>query len=189
MEFLTPSELLTVLKVSREHSARDHLMILFAYSHGLRAGEVCRVRLTDISDGAVTFARLKGSKTTVQPLEVHRGQPLLDEAKGLREWLWARPTDSGDYLFPSGKGGCLSTTQFYRLFNRYAVLAGLPAPKAHPHVLKHSLANHLVRQGLNVAHIQQRLGHAAIGSTMRYITLNDSEVSTKVHNSLMEVFK
>jgi len=188
MEFLTPDELLSVLKIAKAQSIRDWLMILFAYSHGLRAGEVCAVRITDINDGAVTFARLKGSKTTVQPLEGHQGQPLLNEIKGLREWTRLRPTDLGEYLFPSEKGGHLSTTQFYRLFNRYATLVGLPRAKAHPHVLKHSLANHLVRQGVNPAHIQQRLGHADIDSTMRYIALNDTEVSEKVHNSLMEIF-
>ena len=48
MEFLSPEELLAVLKVARERSTHDWAMILLAYRHGLRASEVCGLRLGDI---------------------------------------------------------------------------------------------------------------------------------------------
>jgi integrase len=46
--FLTPDETLAVLKAARARSTRDWAMILLAYKHGLRASEVCGVKLTDI---------------------------------------------------------------------------------------------------------------------------------------------
>ncbi len=48
MTFLTPEETLGVLKAAREHSTRDWAMILLAYRHGLRASEVCGLKLADI---------------------------------------------------------------------------------------------------------------------------------------------
>lgn len=56
-------------------------MILTTYSHGLRASEVCSLRLADLDlrNQAVKVERLKGSLSGVQPLHAHRGEPLLDE--------------------------------------------------------------------------------------------------------------
>lgn len=188
MNFLTPQELLSVLRIAREHSLRDHLMILMAYRHGMRAGEITSLATTDVANGALNIARLKGSKLTIQPIENHKGEPLLNEVKGLSEWLRVRPRDSGGALFPSHKGGCLTAKSFNVIFKKYAHLAGLPADKDNPHILKHTLATHLVRADVNLAVVQQRLGHASISSTQKYIHLNDKEVAEKTHNVLYEVF-
>lgn len=186
--FLSPKELLTLLEVARADSLRDWLMILVSYRHGLRAGEVTALRTTDIVEGSFDIKRLKGSKQTIQPIEGHRGEPLLNEEKGLKEWLRARPQDSGDALFPSNKGGCLSPKSFNFIFHKYAAKAGLPAEKSHPHCLKHTTATHLIRAGVDLAYVQTRLGHASITSTQKYVHLNDSEVAEKTRNALMSVF-
>src|SRR5205085_12676388 len=95
MVHLTPEELLSVLKVARQRSARDWAMILLAYRHGMRASEVCGLELRDLDlhNGSVTIRRLKGSMMTVQPLYRHRGMPLLDEVVALRAWLKDRHDD------------------------------------------------------------------------------------------------
>jgi site-specific recombinase XerD len=190
MEFLTPDELLAVLAVARERSVRDWAMILITYSHGLRASETCRLNLADVNlkDGSIFARRLKGSQTTTQQLMPHRGEPLLDEIAALRTWLKFRPTDSGDALFISQKGGHLSATQFYRLFRDIARAAGLPSTKQHPHVLKHSIASHLVGQNVNLAKVKQFLGHSAISSTMAYVSVSDQEASKEAHSALMNLF-
>jgi hypothetical protein len=38
-----------VLRVARSHSAREWAMILLAYRHGMRASEVCGLRMADLS--------------------------------------------------------------------------------------------------------------------------------------------
>src|ERR1700732_4884114 len=122
MTYLTPEEILAVLKVARGRSVRDWAMILLAYRHGLRASEVCGLRLfdVDLKDGAISIQRLKGSMRTVQPLYTHRGQPLLDEVAALRSWLKVRPADGSGYLFTSQKGGRLDRTQYFRIFQSVA---------------------------------------------------------------------
>lgn len=165
--FLSTEELLAVLRTAKKRSVRDWTMILIAYRHGLRASEVCALRLADVNlkDGAISVQRLKGSLRTVQPLYSHRGQPLLDEVCALRSWLKIRPIDGSNYLFTSQKGGRLDRTQFFRGFQTVADAAGLPAEKRHPHVLKHSLASHLVAGNVNLALVKQALGHRSISST------------------------
>ena len=134
----------------------------------MRASEVCNLRLDDLDmkNGSIVVQRLKGSLRTTQALTEHRGEPLLNELRSLREWLRQRPDDGSDFLFNSQKGGRLDRSQFFRLFKAIAGEAGLPAQKQHPHVLKHSLASHLVSANVNLALVKQQLGHKSINSTM-----------------------
>jgi site-specific recombinase XerD len=190
MTILTPQEMLDLLKAARQHSTRDSAMILLAYRHGLRASEVCGIKLADLDlkAGSISIKRLKGSLHTVQPLYQHRGQPLLDEAAAVRAWLRKRVADGSDYLFTSQKGGKLSRIQFFRNFQKVAQEAGLSAEKRHPHVLKHSLASLLVVGNANLALIRQALGHRSINSTMAYIGTSDAQAAEALQKALMSLF-
>ncbi len=125
---------------------------------------------------------------TVQPLYPHRGQPLLDETSALRAWLRERHADGSDFLFTSQKGGKLDRTQFFRVFQSVAETAGLPAEKRHPHVLKHSLASHLVAGNVNLALIRQALGHRSINSTMQYIGTSDGQAAEAAQAAMMRLY-
>ena len=190
MIILTPQETLDLLKAARKRSTRDWAMILLAYRHGLRASEVCGIKLADVDlkSGSISVRRLKGSLHTIQPLYQHRGQPLLDETSALRAWLRKRRADGSDYLFTSQKGGKLSRIQFFRVFQTVAEIAGLPVEKRHPHVLKHSLASHLVAGNANLALIRQALGHRSINSTMAYIGTSDAQAAEALQKALMGFF-
>ena len=190
MTHLTPDELLSVLKAARARSARDWAMVLLAYRHGLRASEVCGLKLgdMDLKTGSVALRRLKGSLQTIQPLYRHKGQPLLDEMAALRAWMRERQSDGSDYLFLSQKGGRLHRSQFFRIFQACAEAAGLPSQKRHPHALKHSLASHLVAGNVNLALVRQCLGHKAIGSTMKYIGTSDAQASEAAQAALMRLY-
>lgn len=124
----------------------------------------------------------------MQPLYAHRRQPLLDEVVALRAWLKARPADGSDFLFTSQKGGRLDRTQFFRVFQAVAEATGLPSEKRHPHVLKHSLASHLVGSNVNLALVKQALGHRSIGSTIKYVGTTDAQAAEAVQSALMGVF-
>jgi len=190
MTILSPQEILSLLKAARKRSTRDWAMILLAYRHGLRASEVCGIKLADIDlkTSSISIRRLKGSLHTIQPIYQHRGQPLLDETAALRAWLRKRPSDGSDYLFTSQKGGKLDRTQFFRNFQTVAESAGLPVEKRHPHVLKHSLASHLVAGNANLALVRQALGHRSINSTMQYIGTSDSQAAEALQKALMGLF-
>lgn len=190
MIYLEPSEVLSVLKAAKAKSARSWAMVLLAYKHALRASEVCNLRLQDIDlkNGSVIVERLKGSLRTTQAVTGHRGEPLLDEFKALREWMRERRDDGSDFLFSSQKGGRLDRSQFFRVFRSVAAAAGLPREKQHPHVLKHSLATHLVSANVNLALVKTQLGHKSINSTMRYVSTTDKQASQATAAALMGMF-
>jgi type 1 fimbriae regulatory protein FimB len=190
MIHLEPPEVLAVLKAAKKRGVREWAMILLAYKHGLRASEVCSLQLDDVDlkNGHIIVDRLKGSLRTVQALTEHRGEPLLNELKALREWLRERPNDGSGFLFVSQKGGRLDRSQFFRLFQSITAAAGLPPEKRHPHALKHSIASHLVSANVNLALVKQQLGHKSIGSTMRYVAASDSEASKATVSALMKIY-
>jgi integrase len=190
MIHLEPPEVLSVLKVAKARSARSWAMILLAYKHGLRASEVCNLRIDDIDlkNGSITVERLKGSLRTTQAVTGHRGEPLLDELKALREWMRERRHDGSDFVFTSQKGGRLHRSQFFRVFRSVAADAGLPPEKQHPHVLKHSIGAHLVAANVNLALVKTQLGHKSINSTLRYVSITDGQASQATVAAPMEIF-
>jgi integrase len=165
-------------------------MIVVGYRHGLRASEISNLLLSDLDmkNGSIVVERLKDSLRTVQAVTEHRGEPLLNEVKALREWLRERRDDGSDFLFNSQKGGRLDRSQVFRLFQAIARKAGLAAEKQHPHCLKHSIASHLVSGNVNLALIQRQLGHKSIGSTMRYVTTTDHQASKATTSALMHIY-
>ena len=82
----------------------------------------------------------------------------------------------------------MSRVQFFRIFKTCAEKGGLPAKKCHPHALKHSLATHLISENVNLAWVKQCLGHKAIGNTMKYVAVSDSQAAEGAQAALMRMF-
>jgi integrase len=61
--FLSPEEVIAVLRKAKERGARDRAIVLLAYRHGLRASEVGGLRIADVDlkDGALSIQRLKAA--------------------------------------------------------------------------------------------------------------------------------
>ena len=185
---LTPEEILKVLRIASQ-SKRNLAMILLAYRHGMRASEVCDLRLADLDlkNGQIIIRRVKGSYTTVQPLTDHRGQPLLSEKRVLRAWLGERH-DASDFVFASQKGGRIHRSQFFRMFQSIAKRAGLPSDRRHPHCLKHALGFSLVAANVNLACVKVALGHKSIASTAIYAVPTDEQVGKAVNAALASLY-
>jgi len=188
MKALTPEEVLKVLKIASE-SKRNHAMILLGYRHGMRASEVCELRLSDLDlkNGQITINRKKGSLKTVQPLSDMPGQPLLSEKRVVRAWLGER-RDPSNFVFTSQKGGKLDRTQFFRIFQSIAEQADLPKEKRHPHCLKHALGFALVASNVHLSVVKQALGHKNIASTALYAVPTDEQVGKAVNSALADLF-
>jgi len=185
---LTTDELLKVLRAAKEHSTRDWALLVTIYRHGFRASEAAGLTRADIQDGQLTVARVKGSMKTTQPVCKHPGQPLLDEVKAVACWMKERPQDGSDAVFTSRKGGHLTREQVYRIFRQHAETANLPPEKRFVHVLKHSLASHLIAGNTNLAMVQVALGHASLSSTQAYVHVSDAQAAKASQAALMRLF-
>jgi site-specific recombinase XerD len=188
MEYLKPTELLKVLQVAKKHSAREHCMFLLTYGHALRASEIASLTLADIKNGRVNCVRGKSSEHTVEDLRENQN-PLLDEKLALAAWLRVRgEADGSMFLFTSRQGSRMSRQQVYNLFRKCAELASIEEGRVNVHILKHSYASHLLRNGADLAFVQKACGHKHISSTVRYTHVTGVEAQVVSNRILDRVF-
>jgi len=163
---------------------RDKAIFLLAYRHGLRASEVGMLKVEDINfnNWRISIARLQNSQG---------GEYLMqaDEIKVLRTWLKERK-DNSPYLFQSRTTSPISRRMVDYLMKKYCELASIPPDKRHFHVLKHSIAMHLLDAGADIRFVQDWIGHKNIRNTVVYASISNrgrEEQARKVFASPMIV--
>ncbi len=138
-----------------------------SYGAGLRASEVCSLKISDIDSDRMLIHvdEGKGRKDRKAMLS----PDLLDLLRDY--WCEARPEG---WLFPGKpKINPVSSRQLNRAFNSAKHLVGITKP-ATLHTLRHSFATQLMEAGTDVRVIQVLLGHAKLSTTARY-----TQVATK----------
>jgi site-specific recombinase XerD len=150
-------------------------MFLIAYRHGLRASEVGLLKRADFDDKQhkLMIHRVKGSLPGLHPMQPDEVKALKDYLReGRRECERKGVSDANPLLFPDRFGKSISRFALDWLVRRkYGPVAGLPEEKRHFHVLKHSIATHLLEAGADLRFVQDWLGHADIDNTLIYATL------------------
>jgi integrase len=161
IKYLSQDELGALLKVIP--LGRDRAIFLVAYRHGLRASEVGLLRIEDVDLEAerLNVHRLKGSLGGVHPIRPDERRRLKAHIKGRKSGV----------LFPSNRGTPISRFQLDHLMHQYAERAGISADKRHFHVLKHSVATHMLSNGAELHLVRDWLGHRSIKSTEVYARL------------------
>jgi integrase/recombinase XerD len=158
---LSPEDVARLLEAAPGPGLKYKAALSVAYGAGLRALEVCMLRVSDIdSQRMVIRVELgKGGKDRFAMLS-----PRLLEL--LRAW-WRQCRSKG-WLFP-GKDPLLplTTRQLNRACHLAAEAAGLGSWVS-PHTLRHSFATHLLEMNTDVRVIQVLLGHAKLETTARY---------------------
>jgi len=178
IQFLTQAELRALFRVITRK--RDRALFLVAYRHGLRASEVGLLHMDDLNfaQQRMTIHRLKRSLPGIYPLRA-------DEVKVLKAYLHERQSPSPT-LFLSQRGTPISRRQLDTLMDVKMSLAAIPASKRHFHVLKHSIATHLLDAGADLRFVQDWVGHASIKNTVIYAQLTSrrrDEEARKVFTS------
>ncbi len=173
--------------LARVRTVRHRACLSLIYACGLRLGEACRVKVTDI-DRVRGLLRVggKGFKQRYVPLP----EPILP----LLEQCW-RSHHNPVWLFPLvGRGGRmamrsdrhvpLSTVQ--QVF-RKAYLETRITKKVSVHSLRHAYATHLLEAGVSLRQIQEWLGHSSPTTTTIYahLTAQSVQVAARAVTHLM----
>ena len=158
---LSIEEVSEVLAAAPGPGLKYRAALSISYGAGLRASEVCNLKVSDIDSDRMLIHvdEGKGGKDR----KVMLSPDLLDL---LREyWREARPEG---WLFPGKpKITPISARQLGRSFNSAKHLVGISKP-ATLHTLRHSFATHLLEADVDVRVIQVLLGHAKLSTTARY---------------------
>ena len=162
--------IISAANISTPHGLRDRAMIELMYSSGLRVSELCNITLQNLflNEGFLKILG-KGSKERLVPLSkiaagmlthyITIGRPHFQKAK------------TGNEVFLSQNGKAISRKMFWLLLKNYARKAKIDKV-IKPHLIRHSFATHLLKNGADLRSIQSMLGHSDISTTQIYTRVN-----------------
>jgi integrase/recombinase XerD len=179
VDFLTRPEFEAVLAVPNRNTwlgRRDHALLLTAVQTGLRLSEITGLRQSAVSlrSGAHVRCYGKGRK--------ERCTPLAKSTVGvLTGWIKEQGRDDAKILFPSIRGGSLSSDSVQHLVAKYVRAARTTCPslskkRVSPHVLRHTSAMELLQAGVDRSLIALWLGHESVETTQIYL---DADLAMK----------
>ncbi|MFA6842890.1 MAG: tyrosine recombinase [Bacilli bacterium] len=167
--------LFKVLNTDNVRETRDKAMIIFAYSTGLRVSELVNIKLSDLHlDMQYVQVYGKGNKERIVPIGEQAIDILNYYMTNSRPKLIKKHTDM---LFLNARNGNSITRQgFFLILKKKAQDAGIKK-RISPHILRHSYASHLLKNGVDLRLIQELLGHEDISTTEHYIHIKNDDLN------------
>jgi integrase/recombinase XerC len=144
---------------------RDKAILGLLYGSGLRRSELIALRWSDVdvSRGAIRilgkgakYRQVPVSKKVVQLLTLLKECSILEEESRMYENVIL--TDSGKPCYPKF------------VYNRVVEMLSMvtTADKRSPHMLRHSMATHLMDHGAELNAVKELLGHSSLSATQIY---------------------
>jgi integrase/recombinase XerD len=176
-KYLPPQEVERLIDSCDQSSplgARDRAILLLIARLGLRAGDVSALKFGDLlwKEGMLIVSG-KSRRQTRLPLPQEVGEALLHYLRR------GRPHKVGDYIF-------ITTTAPFVPISRQAVgravvralrRTGISAPTQGAHLLRHSAATCMLREGVSLP---------AIGALLRHVSIQTTTVYAKVDLDLLQ---
>lgn len=163
---LKPTALARVSDLSVALAQRDRALLEVLYAAGLRVSEIINVKLEDLKlEMGHMLVRGKGDKERLVPLGRAAQQALRGYLEQARPWLLHGKLSP--LLFVGRNGRRLTRQRVWQMVSG----ASASGRHASPHMLRHSLATHMVANGADLRTVQTILGHADISTTQVYTHL------------------
>jgi integrase/recombinase XerD len=145
---------------------RDFAILMLLARLGLRGGEVSALTLDDIDwERGEIVVHGKGQKLARLPLPADVGSALVDY---LRQDRPVCPSRRVFIRVRAPKRGFISLSAICCIVRRALERAGLAPEFKGAHLLRHSLATHLLRRGASLVEIGQLLRHSQPDTTQIY---------------------
>jgi integrase/recombinase XerD len=177
-QILTQKEIRLLYQSAESH--RERAILSLAYGCGLRAGEMQNCNLTDVHfrEKILIVPKGKGNKRRIVPLSKGVIKDLLDYYHNDREELKrhknCKSTETAFMLNDKGKRMMLYT--FNKYLKRIIERTGNDKLMVKPitiHNLRHSIATHLLEQGIKVEQVRLFLGHSQLETTQIYTHISN----------------
>lgn len=144
---------------------RDVAILELLYASGLRATELCGLKLRDLNTQVGCVRVLgKGSKERIVPVGRAALEALTRYVENARPTLAKQPSE---LLFLSRTGKPLERIALWMIVDKHAKRSGI-LKHVSPHTLRHCFATHLIGGGADLRVVQELLGHSDIATTQIY---------------------
>lgn len=149
---------------------RDDLILELLYSTGVRVSELVNINITDINKSDMSIRILgKGNKERYVLYGDALKEKLAIYLNYAREQLIKIKTDK---LLLNKNGTPLTDRGIRLIINKIVDKTSLQQ-NISPHVLRHTFATHLLKEGADLKTVQELLGHASLSATEVYTHISD----------------
>lgn len=154
---------------------RDRALILLLLDTGMRASEVCSIRLKDLS--------LTGSKLRIFGKgDKERTVSFSPRTKtALTTYLVNRRRGTRDRWFQSINGEPLNRHSLRLMLERIGARAGVI--QVHPHRFRHTFAIEFLRNGGHIYALQYILGHTTLDMCKRYLAIVEADIDSAMRQA------
>ncbi len=168
--------------ISTPIGLRDKAMIELLYATGVRVSELVHLRINDMdfNNGYIKVMG-KGSKERFIPVGEKALNIIKEYIKEARQKFDKKK--GSPYLFLNNRGEPFTRQGFWKMLKSYAKKAGIKK-RITPHIIRHSFATHLLKNGADLRSVQMMLGHSDISTTQIYTHIDRSylkEVYNRCH--------
>lgn len=147
---------------------RNKAILLLMYSAGLRVSEIVSMKMEQmLIERQAVRVRGKGAKDRVLPLADSARKAIIDYFLE-REKKLPSSIDPKAPAFITSKGEPLTVRMIQYMVYKYGKTAAIPL-HVHPHLIRHSIATHLIEEGCSVEAVRQTLGHEDLATTSIYL--------------------
>lgn len=159
-------ELKRMLAVVKDNP-RDYAIITLLIDCGLRASELCNLKVTDANtaQGLLIVRQGKGRKDRVVPMSPKT-------IRVVRKFAATRPPDG--YMFSTVKRDCFTAGSLLQLIQRVGKAAKVP--NANVHRFRHTFALAWLRNDGDVMTLQKVMGHSNLSTTQVYLSLTTEDL-------------
>jgi integrase/recombinase XerD len=157
---------------------RDTAIIYFLLDTGVRASELCQLRLVDYEAQEGTW-RVRGAKTG----HPRAGRLSPPARRAVGRWLAnyrGRYGEEPDTVFvglANGQVTRLTPNGLTQLLRRLGRAAGITDRRVSAHTFRHTFALWYLLDGGDPATLQMLLGHAGLWMTMRYLHVSEEQLA------------
>lgn len=163
---------------------RDRALLELWYATGTRISEMCNLQISDLDFEEKTIRVVgKGNRQRLLPV----GEVAISWCRKYQvvrhEWIRRANLKELDFVFLSPHGSPLSRQGIWKILKKYSKRAGIKR-SVWPHMIRHSFATHILRNGADLRAVQELLGHRSISTTEVYTHLdieNLKVMQTKFH--------
>jgi integrase len=203
IQYLTTEEIQRFLQVARE--SRYYVAMLTELGTGLRRGELLGLKWEDVDlkRGVITvrrqLVRAKGGpvfhepktdagvRTVTLPAEVLRELKAHKARQAQEKLLLGNAYEDSGLVFCQANGRRLEPRNFTRHFDNLLKKAGIRHVSFHS--LRHTHATELLRLGVNLKTIQERLGHSNFNVTANFYAHIADELQQEAAEKINGVLK
>lgn len=179
----TQEQIEAFLKAAKEspEPRRNEAIVLFLYDTGVRASELCGLRMRDLDlSSRHAYVLGKGNKHRLVYFSRETGKALSNYLRKSK-----REMDDPVFLSSVGRRAGLAMTRsgLQQLIERMGRAAGIKATKVSPHVFRHSAAIQLLRNGCDVYSLMSLMGHTSLTICQNYLKLSKLDLENQYRKS------